>query len=151
MLVTLCALRITWNVIGTQSCLSALLPLTEGQAGHADDGLEELRTNLNQYKELFTRSTAHLYTPNIEDIHNCTFKYFDCFLMEIKVVLYEESAKDFHMVNGNLELYRQKNCSARYPCELLELNNSIVFYNKTIHFLEKLITECKNNSNATCD
>lgn len=144
-----------WNSILILSCLSALLPLTEGQAGHPEQGLEDLLTILENHKKLFTSSTAHLYTPKIDDIHNCTFRFFDCFLLEMKVVLYEEGSGEDSpgvvMVERTLQHYSQNNCSARHPCELQELTNSTLFFVRMRNFLQKLIDNCGKESNATCD
>ncbi|XP_043093036.1 interleukin-15 isoform X2 [Puntigrus tetrazona] len=98
-----------WNSILILSCLSALLPVAEG---HAMQALLDIQGALNHTKLLFQRSNASLYTPNTEDINICTYKFFDCFLMEMNVLLHDEDPTDENklklMLERTLEEYNQK-------------------------------------------
>ncbi|XP_043093053.1 interleukin-15 isoform X4 [Puntigrus tetrazona] len=101
------------------------------------------------------RSNASLYTPNTEDINICTYKFFDCFLMEMNVLLHDEDPTDENklklMLERTLEEYNQKKCSERHPCELQELAPSNKFWEKMTNFLQKQQTLCRNTSTKTCD
>ncbi|KTF84267.1 hypothetical protein cypCar_00043074, partial [Cyprinus carpio] len=133
-------------------CLSALLPVAEG---HAPQALRDIQDALNETKLLFQRSNASLYTPNTDGIENCTFKFFDCFLMEMNVLLHEEDPthenKHRPMIEKTLEVYNKNKCSERYPCELQELAPSKKFLEKMTKFLEKQQSVCSPKSNITCD
>uniref|UniRef100_A0A671QPM7 Interleukin n=1 Tax=Sinocyclocheilus anshuiensis TaxID=1608454 RepID=A0A671QPM7_9TELE len=131
-----------WNSILILSCLSALLPVAEG---HAMQALKDLQNALRdkETKLLFQRSNASLYTPNTDDIENCTFKFFDCFLMEMNVLLHEEDPFVFGLL--------PQKCSERYPCELLELTNPREFFDRMTNFLEKQYALCSQPSTITCD
>ncbi|KAG1956050.1 interleukin [Pimephales promelas] len=103
-----------WNSILILSCLSALLPVAEGQAMQA---LEDLRGALEKMEHLFRNSTATLYTPNTENINECTYKLIDCFVMEMNVLLYEEEPKnELHtLIEQTLKHYvsLHKNCKLK--------------------------------------
>ncbi|KAK2909302.1 hypothetical protein Q8A67_005139 [Cirrhinus molitorella] len=143
-----------WNSILILSCLSALLPVAEG---HEWQALRDLQNALrdNETKLLFEHSNALLYTPKIDDITKCTFKYLDCFLMEMNVVMHDEDPQyeNRHrlMIKKTLEEYEKKKCSERYPCEVQELANSRTFWERMIMFLEKQQTLCSPPSPTTCD
>ncbi|RXN09072.1 zinc finger protein 330 [Labeo rohita] len=94
---------------GASGCLSALLPVAES---HRVQGLRDLQKALEdeQIKLLFERSDASLYTPKTDDIENCTYKFFDCFLMEMNVILHEENEKNHRlMIYKTLEVYEKEN------------------------------------------
>ncbi|XP_016145418.1 uncharacterized protein [Sinocyclocheilus grahami] len=143
-----------WNSILILSCLSALLPVAEGHKTQAlqdiQDALQDSKTKL-----LFQHSNASLYTPNTDDIQNCTFKFFDCFLMEMNVLLHDEDPtnenKHKPVIEKSLEVYNKNKCSERHPCELQELAPSKKFLEKMTEFLEKQQTLCRQTSTITCD
>ncbi|XP_016415667.1 interleukin-15-like [Sinocyclocheilus rhinocerous] len=141
-----------WNSILILSCLSALLPVAES---HAMQALKDLQNALRdkETKLLFQRSNASLYTPNTDDIENCTFKFFDCFLMEMNVLLHEEDPANRYkwLINTTLEEYNKNKCSERYPCELLDLTNPREFFDRMTNFLEKQYALCSQPSTITCD
>uniref|UniRef100_A0A673GMY0 Interleukin n=1 Tax=Sinocyclocheilus rhinocerous TaxID=307959 RepID=A0A673GMY0_9TELE len=143
-----------WNSILILSCLSALLPVAEG---HKTQALQDIQDALqdNETKLLFQRSNASLYTPNTDDIQNCTFKFFDCFLMEMNVLLHDEDPTNENqhkpMIEKSLEVYNKNKCSERHPCELQELAPSKKFLEKMTEFLEKQQTLCRQTSTITCD
>ncbi|XP_073690587.1 uncharacterized protein [Garra rufa] len=143
-----------WNSILILSCLSALLPVAEG---HETQALRDLQNALqdNETKLLFERSDAFLYTPNTDDIERCTYKFFDCFLMEMNVLLHDEDPKNENrhrlMIQKTLEDYDKNKCSERYPCELQELTDSRKFLERMTEFLEKLQTLCSKTLTITCD
>uniref|UniRef100_A0A8C2JJL6 Interleukin n=1 Tax=Cyprinus carpio TaxID=7962 RepID=A0A8C2JJL6_CYPCA len=141
-----------WNSILILSCLSALLPVAEGNEMQA---LKDLQNALQdkETKLLFQRSNVRLYTPNTEDIKNCTFKFFDCFLMEMNVLLHDEDPTNENqlLIKTTLEEYNKNKCSERYPCELQELTNSREFFDRMTNFLEKQQVLCRQPSTITCD
>lgn len=120
--------------------------------GHATQVLRELQDALKVTKHLFNNSDALLYTPNIEDINDCTYKLFDCFLMEMNVILHEEEQENDNqlMIETTLEAYSKNNCKKTYYCEQ-ELTNPMVFYERMTTFLQKLTSVCQGKRNATCD
>ncbi|KAI7810512.1 IL-15-like protein [Triplophysa rosa] len=139
-----------WNSFLILSCLSALLPVADS---HEMQALKDLQNALNQTRAVFERSDAHLYAPNIESITKCTNKFFDCYLLEMNVVLHEEdvTGRNMEKVETTLERYKGHNCSAIHPCEAEELTNSVVFYKRMETLLQKLTQLCKDNPNPTCD
>ncbi|XP_050969429.1 interleukin-15 isoform X2 [Labeo rohita] len=140
-----------WNSILILSCLSALLPVAES---HRVQGLRDLQKALEdeQIKLLFERSDASLYTPKTDDIENCTYKFFDCFLMEMNVILHEENEKNHRlMIYKTLEVYEKEKCSERHLCELQELTDSRTFWKTMRDFIQKQQFLCRGQSNTTCD
>lgn len=122
--------------------------------GHGTQALRDLQNALkdNETKLLFQRSKASLYTPNTDDINNCTFKFMDCFLMEMNVLLHEEDNESYKLlIEATLSEYKKNKCSERYPCELQELASSMTFLEKMTAFLEKQQTLCSPTSTITCD
>ncbi|XP_048052059.1 interleukin-15 isoform X2 [Megalobrama amblycephala] len=109
-----------WNSILILSCLSALLPVAEG---HAMQALKDLQKALNDTEHLFHSSDARLYTPNIGNIQNCTYKFIDCFLMEMSVLLHEKDEKDEklkkYMIQTNLDLFKDKSKVKLYKTTIL--------------------------------
>ncbi|XP_067296928.1 interleukin-15 isoform X2 [Pseudorasbora parva] len=101
-----------WNSILILSCLSALLPMAEG---HAMQVLRDLQNALNETEDLFSKSDARLYTPNIDHINVCTNTFFDCFLMEMNVLLHEEDPTNPKMVEiqRTLDHYTSMNIGPR--------------------------------------
>ncbi|XP_067296929.1 interleukin-15 isoform X3 [Pseudorasbora parva] len=94
------------------TCLSALLPMAEG---HAMQVLRDLQNALNETEDLFSKSDARLYTPNIDHINVCTNTFFDCFLMEMNVLLHEEDPTNPKMVEiqRTLDHYTSMNIGPR--------------------------------------
>ncbi|XP_026118611.1 uncharacterized protein LOC113097579 isoform X1 [Carassius auratus] len=139
-----------WNSILILSCLSALLPVAEG---HAPQALRDLQDALNKTRNLFQDSNTSLYTPNTDGIEKCTFKFFDCFLMEMNVLLNDEDPTNDKrpMIEKTLEVYNKNKCSERYPCELEELAPSSNFYEKMEAFIQKQQSLCQDKSTITCD
>ncbi|XP_052462907.1 interleukin-15 [Carassius gibelio] len=145
-----------WNSILILSCLSVLLPLAGGNEMQA---MTDLQIVLKETKPLFQRSNTSLYTPYIEDINNCTFKFFDCFLMEMNVLLHDEDPTNEYtfQIKTTLEEYNKNKCSERYPCELQELTNTREFFNRMTTFLQKQQNLCRetstieHQSTTTCD
>lgn len=125
--------------------------------GHKTQALQDLQNALrdNETKLLFQRSNTSLYTPNTDDIEKCTFKFLDCFLMEMNVLLHEEDPTNENkykmLIETTLEVYNIHRCSERYPCELQELAPSNKFLEKMIEFLEKQRALCSQPSTITCD
>ncbi|KAG1956051.1 interleukin [Pimephales promelas] len=111
--------------------------------------LEDLRGALEKMEHLFRNSTATLYTPNTENINECTYKLIDCFVMEMNVLLYEEEPKnELHtLIEQTLKHYECK--GKTYYCEQ-ELANSMVFFERMRTFLQKLSAVCQGEQNATC-
>ncbi|XP_067260398.1 interleukin-15 [Chanodichthys erythropterus] len=152
-----------WNSILILSCLSALLPMAEG---HAMQALKDLQKALKDTESLFSSSDARLYTPNIGNIQNCTYKFIDCFLMEMTVLLHEkyeisekyekDKIEDNKLkIQGNLNAFKDmsKNCTRQqYYCELQELDNSTNFFNTMTTFLQLQMTLCQGtNVEVVCD
>ncbi|XP_077102048.1 interleukin-15 [Siphateles boraxobius] len=135
-----------WNSILILSCLSALLPMADG---HAMQALRELQSALEATEHLFNRSDARLYTPNTEDINDCTYKLFDCFLMEMNVLLHEEDS-NLPMIEKTLEVYGGTHCKKTYYCEQ-ELTNPMVFFERMKTFLQKMSSVCQGKQNVPCD
>ncbi|ROL46580.1 Zinc finger protein 330 [Anabarilius grahami] len=109
------------------NCLSALLPMAEG---HAMQALKDLQKALNDTETLFHSSDARLYTPNIGNIKNCTYKFIDCFLMEMSVLLHEKDEKDDkkYQIKRNLEIFKDmskvshsNNCNVSGLCIIQNL------------------------------
>lgn len=149
MLVTTGALKITWNALWTPSCLSALLPVADSQNVQE---LKDLQTALEKTEYLFNRSSATLYTPNPDSINECTYKFLDCYLWEMNVVLHEEGfaeQNDEEMILNKYKISKtldkciKKNHTAPHLCETQELADSPVFYQRMKTFLQKLTTHCR--------
>ncbi|XP_056589868.1 interleukin-15 [Triplophysa dalaica] len=140
-----------WNSFLILSCLSALMPVADS---HKIQALIDLKNALNQTRAAFERSDASLYAPNIESINKCTNKFFDCYLLEMNVVLHEEKVTGINMekVEATFEEYKERNCSSIHPCEAEELTTSVVFYERMKTFLEKLTVLCQDKpSESSCD
>ncbi|XP_067296931.1 interleukin-15 isoform X5 [Pseudorasbora parva] len=134
-----------WNSILILSCLSALLPMAEG---HAMQVLRDLQNALNETEDLFSKSDARLYTPNIDHINVCTNTFFDCFLMEMNVLLHEEDPTNPKMVEiqRTLDHYTSMNImdGTEYYCEQEELADPKVFFKRMNTLLQKQISLCNN-------
>ncbi|XP_051765777.1 interleukin-15 [Ctenopharyngodon idella] len=143
-----------WNSILILSCLSALLPMAEG---HAMQALKDLQKALDETEQLFNRSDARLYTPDIGNIKNCTYKFIDCFLMEMNVLLHEDPTKPEYIfkIKGNLEAFKEKskNCARQqYYCELQKLDNSMNFFKTMKEFLQLQSSLCQGEKiEVVCD
>ncbi|XP_051983459.1 interleukin-15 isoform X1 [Xyrauchen texanus] len=140
-----------WNSFLILSCLSALMPMADS---HATQTLQEIQSALHDTEHLFRRSDAHMYTPYNENMTGCTNKFIDCYLLEMNVLLHEENFTDQSLIR--IKRYKTKymeyKCFEKYPCELQELTNSTVFYQRMKAFLQKLTAECVKNSYVpTCD
>ncbi|KAK7161219.1 hypothetical protein R3I94_004032 [Phoxinus phoxinus] len=137
-----------WNSILILSCLSALLPMAEGI-----QALRDLQRALEKTEQLFNKSEALLYTPNTEDINDCTYKFIDCFVMEMNVLLHEEDPENYYqpLIETTLNEYSKPECKKTYYCEQ-ELTKPMVFFERMTTFLQKLSSMChKENKNVTCD
>lgn len=140
-----------WNSILILSCLSALLPMAEG---YKTQELRDLQKALEETEHLFNKSDARLYTPNIDHIDACTFKFFDCFLMEMNVLLNEEDPTHYRqmMIERTLQDYNDTMCRrTEYYCERQELASSMVFFERMKTFLQIQLSLCPNPKNVTCD
>ncbi|XDV15723.1 hypothetical protein PO909_015741 [Leuciscus waleckii] len=138
-----------WNSILILSCLCALLPMAEG---HAIQALRDLQKALEETEHLFNKSDARLYTPNTDNINDCTYKLIDCFLMEMNVLLHEEDPTNNNqlMIETTLNKYSGTECKKTYYCEQ-ELTNPMVFFERMKTFLQKLSSVCQGRRNVTCD
>ncbi|XP_065151334.2 interleukin-15 isoform X1 [Paramisgurnus dabryanus] len=134
-----------WNSFLILSCLSALLPVADSQRVQE---LKDLQNALEKTEYLFNRSSAILYTPNPDSINECTYKFLDCYLLEMNVVVHEEGTaeqvneNDFLLLKNVVE-YRKHNHTAPHLCETQELTDSPVFYQRMKTFLQKLTTHCR--------
>ncbi|XP_051561625.1 interleukin-15-like [Myxocyprinus asiaticus] len=140
-----------WNSFLILSCLSALLPMADS---HEMQTLQDLEKTIVETEHLFRSSDARLYTPNIDNIENCTNKFIDCYLLEMNVLLHEENVtfRNKMKIKKTLDQYTKYNCLERYPCEVQELTNSTVFFQRMKTFLTKLKILCKGKLHVyTCD
>ncbi|XP_036430899.1 interleukin-15 isoform X2 [Colossoma macropomum] len=135
-----------WNSFLILSCVF----LTTVDA-HADSSLEEVLDMLKKMKQIIENSDALLYTPRA-DIDKCTSTSMYCYLLELDVILREESGSaydnEINMVYNLKKKYyscSQSHCPA---CETHPVANATVFTKRMEEFIQKLSSR---NSHKDCD
>ncbi|XP_066574490.1 interleukin-15 isoform X2 [Amia ocellicauda] len=91
-----------WISLFILSCLSADMPITE-----ANQNLIEMQIFLNKSLSYFNKSTAYLYTPEIPTDRKCVNVSFQCYILEMEVIIFELENKDCVYLSSvcNLEGY----------------------------------------------